>query len=315
MTRSRISLALFCVALLLVMGIAANAGAANATVTAKPPVATAPKAAPYVTGRTEVQIWPQADSNIPTQAVVITDVTLPSNTKLPAVVRIPIVPGTTVMWAGESLDGAAPDSDPQRQIKEVTGAGGAKYAEFVLSKSLRGQTDAIGLPLKFSGDEVSFSTEWVQSTETSSVLFTVRFPAGSSRIKIDPKPQGEPQTNMSGESLYALPEMKLAPGAKQAIKVSYSTNPSGEKAMSSSSKTAIYVVLGVLLVAAVALLALLFVRGSGRGPDQPNDAQDDETNDGGPEAPPEQPESEQPTSLDDDPFDDLDVDNVSEGRD
>lgn len=281
MTRSRTSLFLFAAAVVLVSGAAGSAAAAPATApTSRPVVAPAPAAvAPYVVGTIEAQIWPQADSTIPTQAVVITDVTLPSDTKLPATVRIPIVPGTKVMWAGESIPGGNPDSDPQRQVREVDGAGGGKYAEFVLSKSLRGQIDSVGVPLTFSGDEVAFSVDWVQSTEATSVLFTVRFPAGSSRIQIDPEPTGAPQTNMAGESLYALPKMNLARGAKQTIKASYSTNPSGEQAVTSSTKTAVYVVLGVLLVVAIALLAFLFVRRAGSqgdGPDGGGDVGEDD---------------------------------------
>jgi hypothetical protein len=185
------------------------------------------------------------------------------------------------MWAGESL-GGSPDADPARQMKEVDGVGG-KYAEFVLSKSLRGQIDSIGVPLASAGDTVSFSVNWVQSTEASSVVMTVRFNGGSSRVKIDPKPQGEPVTNLAGESLYVLPKMKLAPGAKQLVKVSYSTNPSGEAPIGDTTRTAIYVGLGTLLVLAIALLAFLFVR-RGRASADDSDAEDsdeygDETDD------------------------------------
>ena len=311
MTRSRIFFALFAAWILLVAGVAGNAAGATAAATsATSSVAPAAKAAaPYVTGVTEVQIWPQADSNIPTQAVVITDVTLPSDTKLPATVRIPIVPGTKVMWAGESLDGASPDADPPRQIKEVEGAGGGKYAEFVLSKSFRGQIDSTGIPLTFNSDEIAFSVQWVQSTETSSVLFTVRFPAGSSRVKIDPKPQGDPRTNMAGESLYALPEMKLTSGAKQTISASYSTNPSGEQAVSDTLKTTIYVVLGVLLVAALALLAFLFVRRGSPGSDEPGQP-DRQMDDSGSEASADDSQDKRVS-----PDDDLDAAHDSEGRD
>ena len=275
MSRSRARLALLATTLLVVAGLAASAAAAPSA-TAKPLISPAPVAAtPYSGGSLEVQIWPQADSNIPTQAVVISDVQLPSTTKLPATVRIPVVPGSQVMWAGEAL-GGSPDADPQRPFKLVDAAGG-KYAEFVISKSLRGQIDSVGIPLSFSGDEVKVSVNWIQSTEASSVVFTVRFPAGSSRIQTDPKATGTPQTNMAGESLYGLPQMTLAPGARKTITASYSTNPSGDTAMSQNTKWAIYAVLGGLLLLAIVVLVILAVRrrGSGSGDGPGDDTPDD----------------------------------------
>ena len=309
MTRSRIPFALFAMALVLALGTAGSAVAATSSTAPKPLIAPAPKGppapgkttapTPYRTGTIEVQIWPQADSSVPTQAVVISDVTLPSDVDLPAIVEIPIVPGTTVQWAGESL-GGAPDADPQRPFKIVDGAGGGKYAQFTLSKSVRGQIDTIGVPLHATHDAINLSADWIQSTEASSVLFTVRFPGGSSRIQIDPKPAGDPVTNMSGETLYALPAWTPTHGAKQTITVSYSTNPSGEQGMTAGTKTTVYVVLGGLLVVALAVLAFMFARNVRSGGGGTGDAEDDEA-----DVEDDEPGVEEDEPDVDDPFDDL----------
>ena len=109
-----------------------------------------------------MQIWPGqgAESD---QTAVITVVEVDAQTKLPVTVRIPVTPGTTVEWAGEILGGSA-ESDIEQPFKLIQGQGG-QFAEFTLTKSRRGQIDAIGLPLKITSDAVSVSVEYVQTRQ------------------------------------------------------------------------------------------------------------------------------------------------------
>jgi hypothetical protein len=214
--------------------------------------------APYATGPIDSQYWPAGDSANPNQLAIITDIQLAPSVKLPARVRVPIAQGATIQWAGEILGGVA-GADPERTFKIVDGAGGGKYAEFTLEKSRRGQIDGTGGVLKNNGDIVSFASAWIQSVETSSVLLSVRLPAGVSRVKISPQPEGTPQTNMQGESLYAIPVVKLAVGQKQDMSVVYSTNPSGA-APANNNATMVLIALGVLLVGAVGFLAYAIVK-------------------------------------------------------
>jgi LPXTG-motif cell wall-anchored protein len=245
--------------------------AASATAVAAKPAASSPAtvAAPIAIGPVDAQFWPQGDPTNPNQAAVIADVQLSPSVKLPARVRIPIPKGATVQWAGEIL-GGDPSADPERTFVVVKGAGGGSYAEFTLQKARRGQIDCSGIQLKTEGEQVSFTSSWVQSTETTAVLLTVRLPAGVSRVTISPKPEGSPQTNMQGESLYALPLLSLPVGQKQDVSVSYSTNPSGTAPATGSSRTAILVVLGVLLVGAVGVLAFAITRQRRNAEDGPD---------------------------------------------
>jgi len=206
-------------------------------------------------GPLDVQIWPQNG-----QTVVIASCQLPPGTKLPALVRIPIVPGANVEWAGEIL-GADVSSDISREYRLVDGVGG-KYAEFYLTKSLHGQVDSVASTLSVSGTTISTSVDWVQSVTSSETLFSVRLPAGLSAVNITPKPEGAPVENDSGELLYELPSQVLAAGEAQTVTLSYSTLPAVAPETGPSVNTIIFSLLGVLGLAIVALVVVVRRRSS-----------------------------------------------------
>lgn len=200
-------------------------------------------------GPLDVQIWPQDG-----QTVVIASCQLPEGTKLPALVRIPVVPGAKVEWAGE-IFGADAANDIPREYRLVDGVGG-QYAEFYLTKSLHGQLDSVAATLGVSGTTISTAVDWVQSVESSETVFSVRLPAGLSDVKITPTPEGEPVANDSGEQLFALPSQVIPAGGTQKVTFSYSTVPAAESGTGPSA-TAIIVALSAVL--AVAVIALVVV--------------------------------------------------------
>jgi len=228
-------------------------GAMLAAVLAVPGVAAA--ASVSAGGPLDVQIWPQDG-----QTVVISSCQLPEGTKLPALVRIPVVPGSKVEWAGEIL-GADVSSDLPREYRLVDGVGG-QYAEFYLTKSLHGQIDSVATTLSVSGTTISTSVDWVQSVESSETLFSVRVPTGLSAVKITPAPEGKPVENELSELLYELPSQTIPVGGVQQVTLSYSTVPAGEPETGPSANVIIASLAGVLGLAIVALVIVARRRSS-----------------------------------------------------
>ncbi|HEY5539910.1 MAG TPA: hypothetical protein VIL41_00475 [Coriobacteriia bacterium] len=278
--------------------------ALGATKTAAAPTlskAASPTPAPLVEGAIDAQIWPAADAQL---TAVIVDVSVDPKIKLPARVRIPVPNGAVVQWAGEILGGSA-SADIQRDFTLHPGAGGGQYAEFTLSVSRRGQIDTSGIPMTARGTVLSTQVDFVQSVSSTSTIFTVRMPAGVSQVKIEPSPVGAPETNSAGESLYPLPTKNLATGAKQTVKVSYNTSPTGATPSAGINLTAVYVVLGVLLVGAISFAAYLLARQGSVGDDDATELEDEEP---GPSAPEDVADADAGSPSDDsepadDPFD------------
>lgn len=210
-------------------------------------------AAPTAGGPVDVQVWPQDG-----QTIVISSVELPATTKLPAIVRIPVIPGSKVEWAGEIV-GADASSDLPRDYKLVDGVGG-QYAEFYLTTSRRGQLDSVASSLTVSGTTVSTTVNWIQTVASDETLFSVRLPGGISQVKISPAPQGSPTTNDAGEALYVLPAATLKAGAPTVISLSYSTVPEPVADPAKSSANTLVLVLGGVLVLAVVALILVVRR-------------------------------------------------------
>lgn len=117
--RGGVALCVATLALLLV----ASAAFAQTSTTATAPSASATgtvKPAPLATGIYQVQVAPEVTAG---QAALIVAVQLPPNTKLPAMVRIPVPQRAVPTWAGEIL-GGDPTQDPQRPYRTVQGVGG-----------------------------------------------------------------------------------------------------------------------------------------------------------------------------------------------
>lgn len=200
-------------------------------------------------GPVEVQIWPQDG-----QTVVISSVALPTGTKLPALVRIPVVPGSVVEWAGE-IAGSDPAGDTAVQYKLAQGAGGL-YAEFYLTKSLRGQIDTVASTLTVSGQRTSSEVAWVQSVTAPETIFSVRIPSGASDVRITPSPDGKPTTNELGEALYLLPSRALGSGEKLNVSLSWGAAVIETPSATPSANT---IIVSLLVVLALAIAALVVV--------------------------------------------------------
>lgn len=268
-------------------GIAHGAPSKSST-TAKA-AAAAVANAPLASGPIEVQIWPgQNESNAGqpgNSTVVIVDVNVPSQVKLPVKVRIPIVAGVRVDWTGEIL-GSTAQGDTQRPYTTGTGAGGGKYVEFTLQTSHKGQVDTIGVPMTSNGTKRSANVDWIQSVPATSVLFSVRLPAGISNPQFDPPAAGTPLTNTSGETLYTLNAVAPKLGGKQTVKVAYDVaTPFELQAQQRSSQlTTIYIVLLVALVLVIGVLIWAVARQRARMSDQvTEEPEEDEDSDIGPD--------------------------------
>ncbi len=209
---SRVTASLAVLALLI-------AGAAMA-----PPVGSAatstvsPQAAIPAEATVEVQWWMEAEDG---QVIAIISTSIDPEAELPAVVRLPIPPGMTVDWAGE-ISGGDVSQDIQRQFTVKDGAKAA-YAEFEVSQYRVAQIDLSGKALSQDGEAVVARLEYVQSVPSSDTAFSVRLPPGASSVKIEPAPEGAPNENSVGETLYTLPSLALEPGDSQTTVVEYST--------------------------------------------------------------------------------------------
>lgn len=236
-----------------VVGLALGATAALSLVAVG---AAAAANAPSATQATyDVQLWPGAD---PGRSIVIVSVTLPDTAALPATVRIPVVAGTTIDWAGEILPGSDGTQDPSRSYTVAEGTGG-QYAQFELSESRQAQIELSGTPLDSDGTSYSTRIDYVQTVPAQSTGFSVRVPAGAADVKIEPKPASAPETNPSGEALYTLPSTELAPGGKQQLSVSYRIGGASPRGGGISQGQTIGL-LAALVVLAAGVLALLLNR-------------------------------------------------------
>ncbi len=241
------------VGFVLVLALSAPAFAAPAATGAPKSVSASTPVDASAGGPIDVQIWPGQGG----KTAIITVVEVDAKTKLPVTVRIPVTPGSTVEWVGEILGGPA-ESDIERPYKLVQGQGG-QFAEVELTKSHRGQVDAIGFPLQISSDQISVSVDYVQTVSSPLTAIAVRLPANISKVKIKPKPVGEPVDNADGESLYTLEPTAYKPGEKETVTISYSTIPPVEPAPGSDLNL-VLIGLGVALVIAVVVTVVLFRR-------------------------------------------------------
>lgn len=197
----------------------------------------------------DVQVWPGAD---PGQLLVIVSVNLPASEKLPAVVRIPMIDGMRLLWAGEI---SRQQGDVQRQPEIKQGAGG-DYAEFQVATSRQAQIELGSVPLSQTADGYSAAVKFVQSVPVETTAFSVRLPNNVSKIEIEPRP-ADSQRNDLGELLFTLPSKQLAPGESHTVKVSYRIGPELVPVEQGPPVTIVVAVLGALIVLAVVVLVLV----------------------------------------------------------
>lgn len=221
---------------------------------------TTPGAPPLATGSVEIQYWMAANPN---EAVAIVSVDLPETAELPATVRVPLIEGMTIDWAGE-ISGGDATTDIQREFTVKQGPSGGSFAEFVLSEFRSAQVDLSGKPHTITGDRVSATFDFVQPLDEGGVGLSVRVPSISSDVKIDPEPAGDPRVNELGEKLYRLPGVTLATGEKTTVEVDYSATLGATGGAADSFN----IVIGVLAAVVAVMLVVIVVfttRGSKRG--------------------------------------------------
>lgn len=188
---------------------------------------------------------------------LIVNLVLSPDTKLPATVRVPLPAGATILWSGEIL-GGDPANDPSREATLTTG-GGAQYAELTLKQARIAQVEAeVGAP-SISGDNVKGRLDWINTTDAGTYTFSVRIEPNVSQLKMVPEPEGAPQTNAEGESLYTLAPVRLEKGGTFAVDVSYRRGADATGVPAGGSSVALIVAV-VLLVIAVAALVVVLVR-------------------------------------------------------
>lgn len=258
---SRLLLVLLGASLILALGLPsaiAATGTATSAVTPLASVGGTITPAPTVTGALQVQLLLDGE---PGKVLAIMNVALPKNTRLPAMVRVPLPKGAEVVWAGEVL-GGDPSADPVRPYRIVSGEGG-DVLEMTLEKSGAVQIEAsVGL-IDREGDLATAELPWVQSATAQSTQFSVRFPPASSKHQTTPRYTGSPERNDAGETLYVLPRVKLALGDEYAVKATYVLNPElPQPRPATDSSVILYVLIGAL-VAAVAILFLAISRRGG----------------------------------------------------
>jgi hypothetical protein len=211
-------------------------------------VMAAQAAAPAPIPSMSAQLWPAESDGV----ILIVSVTVPTDTPLPCVVRLPLPSGATVGWAGEII-GPTPDKDIGREYTIVDGTG-AKVVEFTLKTSRTGQYDASYTAATRDGDVLVATLDWVQSAASSSLELGVKTPASVTEVTVTPKPARAPQFNDDGERLYLLDPVTLPLGGVSTVSVRFA--PGGTKAPVSAGgpNNALLVVLGLLLVCAIVAL-------------------------------------------------------------
>jgi hypothetical protein len=210
----------------------------------------------------EVQFWPaEADG-----ALLIVGAELPSQTKLPATVRLPLPAGATLSWVGEVF-GGDPNADTEVAYIEEKGEGGAVLV-VTLTKSRSVQYEAtLPAPSDAAGRKTAAFT-WVQAASGPEVGLSVKMAATAGDARIVPGAVGPPRTNAAGELLYTLPPARLALGKSAAVSVSWVVVAPGSTIPGSSggSSTTLYVLVGLLVAAVLALAVVMAVaRGRARG--------------------------------------------------
>jgi len=164
----------------------------------------------------EVQLLLEAE---PGRNVLLVGANLPTDSPLPATVRLPLPQGATVFWAGE-ITGLGPERDLRRDHTIVEVSGG-QAVEFRVETTRSVQYDATYGAVDLVDGERRTELVWPQSVEISDLSFALRLPAGTELI--EPRVLRPPQTNAAGERLYTLEPVRLSVGQSTTIGVGYRT--------------------------------------------------------------------------------------------
>lgn len=198
----------------------------------------------------EVQIWPGGEMGY---TLFIVTGHIPEGATLPATVRLPLPEGAEVVWSGEILGGPVLE-DPAREFTVVDATDG-QAVEMTAESTRTVQYEAVGPALSVVDGMTTSVFEWIQTVPTGDVVFSVRVPVSAGTATIDPVPIGPPRTNEAGEQLYTLRPAVLTEGQSFTVTIAY--GPPGAGASAGSEFPLLWVLLGLLAVAAAALLLAL----------------------------------------------------------
>jgi len=194
--------------------------------------------------------------------VFIVNVILSPDTKLPAKVRVPLPAGSTLLWSGEILGGDVAD-DPSREAS-VTAVADGLVVEFTLEKVLIAQVEAQWKAPTVAGSKVSSELEWINTTDAGTYTFAVRLPAGATDVEITPDPEGEPNRNAAGETLYTLTPLRLEEGGKLPISVNYRTGEASAPGLFDNMSPFLIAALALLALAIIALVVVIVRQSAGQ---------------------------------------------------
>ncbi len=198
----------------------------------------------------QVQVWPEIDAQ---NTLVIVGATIPTDTPLPATVELPLPLGAQVQWVGE-IEGTNPDLDVQRTHEIVPGEGGSAV-RFTIETFRSFQYEAFIPATAADGAERSVTFDWIQTVASRDQSVAWKFPAGATDVALDPDAPGQPATNAAGESLYTLVSVAPLPGETLTFKATYL--PAGAVQESGSGVSTVTIVIGLLVLAVVALIIAL----------------------------------------------------------
>ncbi len=208
----------------------------------------------------QVQVWPEIDAQ---NTLVIVGATLPTGTVLPVVVELPLPLGAQVQWVGE-IEGTNPDLDVQRSHEIVPGQGGSSV-RFTVEQFSSFQYEAF-IPAEAPADgDRSVTLDWVQTVPSLDLSVAWKLPVGATDVALNPDAPGQPATNAAGETLYTL--APVTPEAGEALSFEAAYTPAGAVEETNSGVSVIQIVIGLLIVAVVAL-AIVWSRQKGQIEDE-----------------------------------------------
>lgn len=178
-------------------------------------------AAAVVPDRLNLEFWPEYDNG---QVLFIGAVEYPANIPLPIEVKVAVPKGANVTWSGEITGGppsqdinVTPKVNPQADYDEVV---------FTLSKTRKGQVEAIWSGLKINGQDRSINWDWVQRYEAKQVQFGFKAPSKSSSVTMTPA-SAQVLKGQDKLDYYASAPLSLPVGGKQTFSVAYKRSAVG----------------------------------------------------------------------------------------
>ena len=212
----------------------------------------------------QVQFAPADTSG---NGILVVNVILSPETKLPAKVRVPLPTGAVLLWSGEILGGDV-SADPSREAS-ITPTEDGLVVEFTIEKVRVAQVEAQWSAPTVSGTKVTSDLEWVNTTDAGTYTFAIRLPAGATNVKITPAVEGAVNTNAAGETLRTLTPVRLEEGAKFPISIAFKTGGAAGGGGIGDMPPLLIAVVATLALAIVALVVIVVRQRTNRSDARP----------------------------------------------